>query len=417
MATSDGEEAGRSLVARAEAAASSAGRIDVGLLVADSPRRNAAALEGFAGRIAADAAGALGAATEAGWRFHASETTHLADGGARRPAEFLDEATERMVDGPYDVVVVVTDVALRSRRERFVPGLASEVSRVAVISTRRLRRGPRGQPRRPLDDTAVRWNGATLLCHLLGHVFGTDHRPGSDGVMAPFDFEADRRGVPPVQGAVGTAVDRVARRDRGADEGRRRGRLGRLWIHLVSAARHPDQIARGLRQSRAPLLPLSLPKLATAALTPTLVIVFSAEAWDVGVHLGDATAGLFAVASVLAAAGYLLFAHHLLFPRDPRSALTEHAALVNVVVSLVLVLAMAGLFALVCTIILLIEVVVFPPNLMANWPSLEDPAIGLADLVRTAAFISTIGVLSGALAGGIESRTIVQHLTLFRDEP
>jgi hypothetical protein len=165
------------------------------------------------------------------------------------------------------------------------------------------------------------------------------------------------------------------------------------------------------------LLPLSLPKLATAALTPTLVIVFSAEAWDVGVHLGDATAGLFAVASVLAAAGYLLFAHHLLFPRDPRSALTEHAALVNVVVSLVLVLAMAGLFALVCTIILLIEVVVFPPNLMANWPSLEDPAIGLADLVRTAAFISTIGVLSGALAGGIESRTIVQHLTLFRDEP
>jgi hypothetical protein len=78
---------------------------------------------------------------------------------------------------------------------------------------------------------------------------------------------------------------------------------------------------------------------------------------------------------------------------------------------------MVGLFALVGTIILLIEVVVFPSNLMANWPSLEDPAVGLADLVRTAAFISTIGVLSGALAGGIESRTIVQHLTLFRDEP
>jgi len=416
MSTSDGDEVRPSVVATAEAAAASAGRVDVGLLVADSPRGDAAALEGFAGRIAGDAAGALGAATETGWRFHASEATHLADGRPRRPAEFLDEATERMVDGPYDVVVVVTDVALRSRRERFVPGLASEVSRVAVISTRRLRRGPRTQPRRPLDDAAVRWNGATLLCHLLGHVFGADHRPGSDGVMVPFDFEPDRRALPPVEAAVGAALDRVANRDRTADR-QRPGRLGRLWIHLVSAARHPGQIVRGLRQSRAPLLPLSLPKLATAALTPTLVIVFSAEAWDVGVHLDDVTAGLFAVASVLAAAGYLLFAHRLLFPRDPGSALTEHAALVNVVVSLVLVLAMAGLFALVCTIILLIEVVVFPPNLMANWPSLEDPAIGLADLVRTAAFISTIGVLSGALAGGIESRTIVQHLTLFRDEP
>jgi hypothetical protein len=43
--------------------------------------------------------------------------------------------------------------------------------------------------------------------------------------------------------------------------------------------------------------------------------------------------------------------------------------------------------------------------------------VGLADLVRTAAFISTVGVVSGALAGGLENRTIVRHLTLFRDRP
>ena len=64
-----------------------------------------------------------------------------------------------------------------------------------------------------------------------------------------------------------------------------------------------------------------------------------------------------------------------------------------------------------------IELVVFPPNLMSNWPSLEDPAVGVVDLVRTAAFISTIGVLSGALAGGLESRTVVGHLALFLDRP
>lgn len=47
----------------------------------------------------------------------------------------------------------------------------------------------------------------------------------------------------------------------------------------------------------------------------------------------------------------------------------------------------------------------------------EEPAVGLGDLVRTGAFISTIGVLSGALAGGLEDRTIVSHLTLFLDRP
>ena len=152
-------------------------------------------------------------------------------------------------------------------------------------------------------------------------------------------------------------------------------------------------------------------------MTPTLVIVFSAEAWDVGFHMGNATAVLFAVASVLTAAIYLLFAQNLTFPRKRHQVVTEHTALVNVTVFLVLVGAMVGLFVLVWVIILVIELVVFPPNLMSNWPSLEDPSIGLVDLVRTAGFISTIGVLSGALAGGLENRTIVSHLTLFLDRP
>ena len=71
----------------------------------------------------------------------------------------------------------------------------------------------------------------------------------------------------------------------------------------------------------------------------------------------------------------------------------------------------SGLFQVV------IEFVVFPPNLMSNWPSLEEPTVGVVDLVRTGAFISTVGVLSGALAGGLEDRAIVGHLALFARRP
>jgi len=78
---------------------------------------------------------------------------------------------------------------------------------------------------------------------------------------------------------------------------------------------------------------------------------------------------------------------------------------------------MLGLFLLVGTIILFIELFVFPPNLMTNWPSLENPIVGVVDIVRTAVFISTLGVLSGALAGGVENRELVSHLALFRDRP
>ena len=147
------------------------------------------------------------------------------------------------------------------------------------------------------------------------------------------------------------------------------------------------------------------------------MIVFSAESWDVALHLSNATAALFAVVSILAAAIHLMFVQNLFFPWRKHQIITEHMALVNVSVFAILVAAMVGLFALVASLMLVIEFVVFPPQLMANWPSLENPNVGIIDRVRTAAFISTIGMLSRALAGGLENRAVLRHLALFRKEP
>ncbi len=391
-------------------------RVDAGVLVAPAPGTDPGRLREFATRAAEDVVDELASATAVTWRFYLEDPVRLPDHDRRRPSEFLDRAAHRMVEGPYDLVVVVTDVPLVSSRERFVPGLASPLARVAVVSTRHLRRAPRGEPLRPLDDAAVRWNAATLLVHLIGHGLGARHRDADGGVMEPFRFEPDRRAVPSFDADVEERLHRIAG-ELPAAEASPRGAMGRLAFHARCAARNPGQMAQALVNSRAPMLPLSLPRLSTAAVAPTLVIVFSAESWDVGFHLGNVTAGLFAAGSVVAAAGYLVFAQRLTFPRERHELVTEHTALVNVTVFLVLVLAMIGLFALVWAVILVIELAVFPPNLMSNWPSLEDPAVGVVDLVRTGAFISTIGVLSGALGGGLESRTIVSHLTLFLDRP
>jgi len=398
-----GERDERALVAAECEGATDLG-VDVGVLVANAPTTDPDRLRSFATRAAEDAVDELAAATDVAWRFYLEETTRLADHDRRRPSEF------------YDLVVVVTDVPLVSSRERFVPGLASPLSRVAVVSTQRLRSAPRGEPRRPLDGEAVRWNAATLLLHLVGHLLGARHGDADGGVMEPFRFDPERRAVPAFDADVERHLHSVAS-EIPATEARPRGPLGRLAFHARSAARNPGQILQALANSRAPLLPLSLPKLSTAALAPTLVIVFSAESWDVGFHMSDLTAALFAVVSVLAAALYLLFVQNLSFPRKRHRVVTEHTALVNVTVFLVLLLAMVGLFALVWGIMLVIEVAVFPSNLMSNWPSLEDPSVGIVDLVRTGAFISTIGVLSGALAGGLENRRIVSHLALFPDQP
>ena len=110
-------------------------QVSVGLLVAHAPGTEPERLRAFARRAAEDAVDELSTATDVTWRFSLEDSARLADHDRRRPSEFLDRATHRMVEGPYDLVVVVTDAPLVSSRERLVPGLASPLSRVAVIST------------------------------------------------------------------------------------------------------------------------------------------------------------------------------------------------------------------------------------------------------------------------------------------
>ncbi|UTF52173.1 hypothetical protein [Natronosalvus rutilus] len=410
-----GDRDGPTLVA-AECEGSTGLQVDVGVLVAHAPGTDPDQLQSFATQTSEDTVDEFASVTDVTWRFYLEDAVPLADHDKRRPSEFLDRATHQMVEGPYDLILVVTDVPLVSSKERFVPGLASPLSRVAVVSTNNLRNAPRNEPRRSLEDDAVRWNTATLVVHLVGHMLGARHRDADGGVMEPFQFDPDRRAVPPFDADVERYLHRIAA-ELPAAEARPRGLVARLVFHAASAVRNPKRVLQALGNSRAPLLPLSLPKLSTAALAPTLVIVFSAESWDVGFHMTNVTAALFAVVSIFTATLYLLFVQNLSFPRKRHRIVTEHTALVNVTVFFVLLLAMVGLFGLVWAIILVIELVVFPPNLMSNWPSLEEPAVGFVDLVRTGAFISTIGVLSGALAGGLESRLIISHLALFPDRP
>lgn len=191
-----------------------------------------------------------------------------------------------------------------------------------------------------------------------------------------------------------------------------------LIFHIMMTLRHPKDVFHPLMRNWAPLLPLSLPSLATAAVAPSFLLVFTAEIWDVGLNMSNQTATIYAVVSILAASFYLVRVQSLFLPREEKRVLTEHLAVANTVIFLSILLACVGLFILVGGLMFLIEVYIFPEGLMKTWPTLLDqPVIDWGSQLRLAAFISTIGVTTGALAGGLESRTVIQHLALFQDEP
>ena len=234
--------------------------------------------------------------------------------------------------------------------------------------------------------------------------------------MQPFVFRERRRELSRFNAWERRNLSRQSRRlpERQLQGG---GPMASLIFHILMLARHPRVLLLPLLYNRSILLPLALPGLATAAVAPALLLVFSSEIWDVGLNMKNTTAAIFASASIIGASFYLVSVQSLLFPRKEKQLITEHLAVANCVVFLSVVIACLGLFLLVGCLILLVELYIFPVDLMKTWPTIDVPKIGLADQLRLAAFISTIGTVTGALAGGLESRTVIQHLALFEEEP
>lgn len=404
---------GRRLYAEVKEAqgAAPAPEMDVGLLVMAGPGADVARLERLAAAMAEPVGKALEPATRLRWNFHIATSRHLESDDAKRPADFLDEASMSMAEGPFDMIVVLTDVMLVARERKVQAGVASTTARIAVVSTRQLVATPRGEPLRGLESPPVVANGAALLLHLVGRIAGLEQNHASP-VMRPFEFRDNRRSLPPFSASERARLAGIGAR---LPERELRGEatLAALVFHALMALRHPGQTLKPLWRNRALLLPLSLPGLATAAVAPSFLLVFTAEIWDVGLGMSNVVAATYASLSILAATLFLARVQSLFLPRKKRNVLTEHLAVANTTIFLSVLLACIGLFLMVAALMLVIEIWVFPADLMQTWPTLEQPAIAFADKLRLAAFIATVGVTTGALAGGLENRAIMRHLALF----
>ena len=388
--------------------------MNVGILIAVGQMDQKEALLRLADQLIQDVKGELETSTEITWNFDVTDAIELETDQARPPSDFLDSASLRMAEGPYDMVSVITDVGLMSRKNRVEAGLSSAVSRINVLSIRKLITTGRKEATLSIGDEKVRFNTALLFLHLTGHLLGLHHSsPTNSRIMGTSEFNKEIREIPSFTSKERSVLKKRATRipDR---ELRNGNALETFIFHILMTFRHPGTFFSPLLSNFALFLPLSLPSLATAAVAPSLLLIFTAETWDVGLGLTNGTAAFFAIASIMFASFYLVRVQALFLPRKEKRVLTEHLAVANSVIYFSIFLACMGLFLMVAGLIMVIEIYIFPPDLIQTWPTLNKPEILLTDKIRLAVFISTIGVTTGALAGGLESRTVIQHLALFR---
>lgn len=386
-------------------------RLSVGVLICHSPASKPEPLQKFADQILKPVTKEIEDTTQAQWEIKVGVPVALEDGTAQQVSDFLDPALTMMTDGKLDLVIVLTDIPISGQDRALVYGSYSKTARVAVMTTRKLLEGSDAELKRDLDDKDVIENGAVLMLHLIGHIIGVAHQFYKDHVMAPFRFTKNR-GEFRYGEKVRKRFRKQARRlpDQKVEVA---GLLMSFVFHTASAFRNLREVIAPILKGRAFRIPMAMTGMTTAALIPTLVLVFTAEIHDAAFYMSSRVAVAFAFATILFGAIWLGFVQSLYFPRKDKETLTEHAAVVNIVVFFSLIQALIGLFVVVGIFVWVLEQYVFPNALVEKWTALPEATLEMK--LRLCVFVSTLATLTAAMAGGLDRRQVIRHFSLFSD--
>ncbi|MBO27547.1 MAG: hypothetical protein CML61_02115 [Rhodobacteraceae bacterium] len=334
---------------------------------------------------------------------------HLTPGaGNYAPLDFLEIGLAEKLERDLPFLLIITEVDLSSSSLAYTLALPSQLTNIAVISTRRLDPAFWGDASDP-DRTADRL--AALMLHCFGHLNGLRHN--ADPTKAMFAIE----GVQDLDRMTRFDADELQKIARNLPrEARERStRDDKVRFTLRMLFEDAGAIARAVVRANPFRLLTMMPTMLAAALSVIVVLVFSAETWDVASAVSMPQILSFSLMCLASAAFvlYRAFAFDTLLSRDRR--ITESGIVTMAATILCLVLTLLLMFLFFGSLMYLVIISVFPERLMESWPGTGD-ATTTIDHLKLSLFLAAMGVLAGSLGGRSDSRDLVRGVLFFTEE-
>ena len=338
---------------------------------------------------------------------------HLTPGaGAYAPLDFLEIGIAEKLERKLPFLLIVTEVDLSSSSLAYTLALPSQLTNVGVVSTKRLDPGFWGDDSDP--EAAVQ-RLTVLLTHTFGHLLNLRHVDDPTNAMYPVEGVEDLDRMGTLTDAQRARIGRMLPREAHEATASGTGRVARIAFTLQMLVADAGSIARAVVRANPFRLASRMPTMIAAGLSVIIVLLFSAETWDVASAVSTGQVVLFSVVSFAAAAFvlYRAFAFEALLGRDRRLAestvVTSAATIASLGLTLlVLFVAFAGLMYVGV-------ITVFPEQLMETWPTV-DPATRTLDHVKLSLFLAAMGVLAGSLGGRSDSRDLVRGVLFLNEE-
>lgn len=366
-------------------------------------------------RVARERLLARVSATFAGftWRMPLVERTDLPTPLREEPVEMLQLGLEERDERRWDYVVVVTGSDLIAHLKPFALGVPSRALGVAVLSTARIDPRAQGVESAPEQrEQALARRIEALVFHLFGHLAGLQQRRGAMRSIEDIeqldhlgDFDAE------AVEAMGDELQEVA--DLRVEESspatpRVRFYARAIWVNLAA-------IASAVAQARPWLFPARLSKLTTAAVSTLLVLINTAEVWEVALSLPGASLAGLSLVTLGGTSWYIVGRQRLLVRRKSRR-LTEQVVATNVSLSVIVALGMLTTYAAIFALTAAAGSLFYADRVVANWSGMDASAVGALQLGGLAAFVASLGIVIGALGASFEQQHYFRHMVYVDEE-
>ncbi len=353
------------------------------------------------------------------WAFPVVRRKDIAPVGLRaEPVDLLDAgAAERALAG-WDFALVVTAADLRSRYRPFTLATPALALATGVLSLARLDPGLRDGGRSAHERARITGRRlATLALHALGHLNGLGHEDAPEAWMhppeTPADLDAPTGFTESSREEMEDELTDVA--DPRLEENTRFRRLSGIAFALRALRHGWADVADTVLQIRPWLFPFQLSKLTTAAFSTLVILVITAEAWDLGTRQPPVLVAVLSLVSLVGTSGYLVRKQRLLARRHGRER-TEQQVVTTASILIALGLGMATTYALLFGTTLAVGALFFDGEILAGWAASLGEPVRMRHVLTFAGFVAALGLGVGALGASFEEQTYFRHVAYVDEE-
>ncbi|WP_367104479.1 hypothetical protein [uncultured Psychrobacter sp.] len=320
----------------------------------------------------------------------------------------INEKTERKLA----FLLIITDIEIAAASMSYLLALPSQLTNVAVISTRRLVTYEEDK----LLQKALRTERlTTLMLHCFGRLLNLDYVKETANYLAHVQMVSDLDRMQHFTKAQYQQMIKNLPREANDRYSKGSNKSSKLSFVIRHTLNNLPRIFRGAIRANPLRIATKMPTMIATALSVIIVLIFGGETWDFAASVSYGQLAIFVVASFLAAnfVLYRAFSFRLISTRQGQTS--ESSVVTAAATYLALVLTLICLFLMFGVLMYGVVVFVFPDPLMSTWTSDQDGA-SLGAHMRLVAFLASVGVLSGSLGGSVDSRSVVRNVLFAADE-